>query len=155
MTRTICPTCKHATHVGSGGRIGSHTDSTGRRCPATNTTATATYEATSPTAPTTSPPSQEQHVGYLHHLRVSRRADDGRIESWSVPYDWTFRTPIWELQGLTKAEYDAERRRVADEVEAARRAASRDWAAKHGGYGSGSGSIHTVSGGLPGLGRRH
>lgn len=154
MTRTICPTCKHATHVGSGGRVGNHSDSTGRRCPATNTTATATYEPTSPTAQTTSPPSQEQHVEYLTHLRVSRRAGGGRTESWSLPYGWTFRTPIGELQGLTKAEYDAEHRRAANEAEAVRRAASRDWATKHGSYGSGNGSIHTVSGGLPGLERR-
>jgi hypothetical protein len=67
----------------------------------------------------------------------------------------TWAIPPWELRGITRLEYERQLREAARLVADEERAWSRQRNAR-GGYPSGSGSsIHTVSGGLPGLGRRH
>lgn len=63
--------------------------------------------------------------------------------------------PLWELRRITQHEYERRLREAARLVADTERAWSRQRNAR-GGYSSGTGSsIRTVSGGLPGLGRRH
>ena len=85
---------------------------------------------------------------------VLRENGAGQKERWTFPYQMKWTVPVWELHGLTRREYE----RRANELAQRRAAEEREWSRlrnARGGYPSGHGSsIHTVSGGLPGLGRR-
>lgn len=153
--RTICTTCERPAPVSSTNVLGAHGPS-GRRCPATGTTPTSTY------APASRPPAgseanELERPTYLFDRKrtVQRQAANGRQEPWTFSVEMTWTVPPWELRGITRPEYERQLREAARLVADEERAWSRQRNAR-GGYPGGSGSsIHTVSGGLPGLGRRH
>lgn len=76
-------------------------------------------------------------------------------ETWVYPASYGRNLREWDLPGLTPAEREQRRREyaLAKHAQAEQDARAQAGAAEQ--YPSyGSGSIHAVSGGLPGLGRR-
>lgn len=153
--RTICTTCKRPAPVSSTNVLGAHGPS-GLRCPATGTTPTSIYEPAS-RPPAGSEPGDSERATYVfdRSRTIQRETADGRQESWTFPLEMTWAVPPWELRGITQHEYERRLREAARLVADQERAWSRERNAR-GGYSSGTGSsVHAVSGGLPGLGRRH
>lgn len=153
--RTICTMCKLPAPVSSTNFISAHGPD-GQGCPATGTVPSSTY------APTARPAAGGEPVeppmatySYDRPRTIQRETADGRRESWTFPETMVWTVPEWEMRGITRQEFErclreAAQRRVAAEREASRRRNAR------GSYPSGHGSsINTVSGGLPGLGRRY
>ena len=138
MLRALCPNCKRKESVTAEHRFMSH-DRAGVRCPASGQAAPGeVFEVTQARiTPPPSKPAQEPRPAW----------DPNELMRDIFGYTFAERYP-WFLEGISENEWRTRRAELRARQNRERVAASSS-------YGTSGNSIHTVTGGLPSLGRRN